>query len=161
MVGQTCHALFAGRETPCTGCPLAAAGYKLLDPGRYQVMNNDFSSQIAAFKDESFRTKLAADWDAPNTDSKRGSTLPPPRQTQVFVDKSKSNPGAEGKSVGEIAKAKGVHPATVMADLVVADHDPAPVPGRQRGGGATRASGYATSGGLLPITNLRPCGALQ
>ena len=29
---------------------LAAAGYKLHDPGRYQVMNNDFSSQIAAFK---------------------------------------------------------------------------------------------------------------
>src|SRR3954463_4013600 len=29
---------------------LAAAGYKLLDPGRYQVMNNDFSSQISAFK---------------------------------------------------------------------------------------------------------------
>ena len=29
---------------------LAAAGYKLVDPGRYQVMNNDFSSQIAAFK---------------------------------------------------------------------------------------------------------------
>lgn len=30
--------------------PLAQAGYKLIDPGRYQVMNNDFSSQIAAFK---------------------------------------------------------------------------------------------------------------
>ena len=29
---------------------LAKAGYKLFDPGRYQVMNNDFSSQIAAFK---------------------------------------------------------------------------------------------------------------
>src|SRR5437870_11535268 len=29
---------------------LAAAGYRLVDPGRYQVMNNDFSSQIAAFK---------------------------------------------------------------------------------------------------------------
>src|SRR6185369_12363878 len=29
---------------------LAAAGYKLTDPGRYQQMNNDFSSQIAAFK---------------------------------------------------------------------------------------------------------------
>ena len=26
------------------------AGYKLIDPGRYQQMNNDFSSQIAAFK---------------------------------------------------------------------------------------------------------------
>src|SRR5512140_3845114 len=29
---------------------LAAAGYKLVDPGRYQVMNNDFTSQISAFK---------------------------------------------------------------------------------------------------------------
>jgi branched-chain amino acid transport system substrate-binding protein len=29
---------------------LAAAGYKLLDPGRYQVMNNDFTAQISAFK---------------------------------------------------------------------------------------------------------------
>jgi branched-chain amino acid transport system substrate-binding protein len=29
---------------------LAKAGYKLVDPGRYQQMNNDFSSQIAAFK---------------------------------------------------------------------------------------------------------------
>ncbi|MGB8818767.1 MAG: ABC transporter substrate-binding protein [Rhizobiaceae bacterium] len=31
--------------------PLAAAGYSLVDPGRYQVMNSDFSSQIAAFKE--------------------------------------------------------------------------------------------------------------
>ena len=30
--------------------PLAAAGYELTDPGRYQPLNNDFSSQIAAFK---------------------------------------------------------------------------------------------------------------
>jgi branched-chain amino acid transport system substrate-binding protein len=29
---------------------LAKAGYKLHDPGRYQVMNNDFTSQISAFK---------------------------------------------------------------------------------------------------------------
>ena len=37
---------------PKLGLPpaLSAAGYKLIDPGRYQVMNNDFSSQIAAFK---------------------------------------------------------------------------------------------------------------
>ncbi|MFO1033276.1 MAG: ABC transporter substrate-binding protein [Hyphomicrobiales bacterium] len=31
--------------------PLAKAGYKLVDPGRYQNLNNDFSSQIAAFKE--------------------------------------------------------------------------------------------------------------
>jgi branched-chain amino acid transport system substrate-binding protein len=37
---------------PKHGLPpaLAAAGYKLHDPGRYQVMNNDFTSQISAFK---------------------------------------------------------------------------------------------------------------
>ena len=29
---------------------LATAGYKLTDPGRYQLMNNDFTSQISAFK---------------------------------------------------------------------------------------------------------------
>lgn len=29
---------------------LAAAVYKLIDPGRYQVMNNDFTSQITQFK---------------------------------------------------------------------------------------------------------------
>jgi hypothetical protein len=52
--------------------------------------------RVAAFGDASLRTKLAADWDAPNTDAKRGSTLPPPRQTQVFVDKSPSSPAAEG-----------------------------------------------------------------
>jgi branched-chain amino acid transport system substrate-binding protein len=31
--------------------PLAAAGFSLVDPGRYQVMNNDFTAQITAFKE--------------------------------------------------------------------------------------------------------------
>ncbi|MGH7894666.1 MAG: amidohydrolase family protein, partial [Candidatus Binatia bacterium] len=44
-----------------------------------------------------------------------------PRQTQVFVDKSKSHPAAEGRSLGELAKAKGVHPVEVMCELVVGD----------------------------------------
>jgi branched-chain amino acid transport system substrate-binding protein len=37
---------------PERGLPpaLAKAGYKLTDPGRYQLMNNDFTSQISAFK---------------------------------------------------------------------------------------------------------------
>src|SRR6195952_3675883 len=37
---------------PQRGLPpaLAQAGYKLHDPGRYQVMNNDFTAQISAFK---------------------------------------------------------------------------------------------------------------
>jgi branched-chain amino acid transport system substrate-binding protein len=38
---------------PQRGLPpaLAQAGYRLLDPGRYQVMNNDFTSQITRFKE--------------------------------------------------------------------------------------------------------------
>ncbi len=37
---------------PVHGVPPAykKAGYKLIDPGRYQPMNNDFTSQISAFK---------------------------------------------------------------------------------------------------------------
>jgi branched-chain amino acid transport system substrate-binding protein len=31
--------------------PLAAAGYNLVDPGRYQPLSDDFSNQIAAFKE--------------------------------------------------------------------------------------------------------------
>ncbi len=31
--------------------PLAAAGYKLVDPGRYQPLSEDFSAQISAFKE--------------------------------------------------------------------------------------------------------------
>jgi branched-chain amino acid transport system substrate-binding protein len=38
---------------PQRGLPpaLAQAGYRLIDPGRYQVMNNDFTSQISRFKE--------------------------------------------------------------------------------------------------------------
>ena len=37
---------------PKLGLPpaLSTAGYKLVDPGRYQLFNNDFSSQISAYK---------------------------------------------------------------------------------------------------------------
>ena len=31
--------------------PLAAAGYTLVDPGRYQLLSDDFSAQISAYKD--------------------------------------------------------------------------------------------------------------
>jgi branched-chain amino acid transport system substrate-binding protein len=38
---------------PQRGLPpaLAQGGYRLIDPGRYQVMNNDFTSQITRFKE--------------------------------------------------------------------------------------------------------------
>lgn len=78
--------------------------------------------RLASFKDAAFRAKMAQTWDAPNTDAKNGSTLPPPKTSQVFVDKCKSNPAAEGKTLAELAKAKGGHPVDVMCELVVADN---------------------------------------
>ncbi len=44
---------------PQRGLPpaLTKAGYKLLDPGRYQVMNNDFTSQISQFKQAGAETR--------------------------------------------------------------------------------------------------------
>ena len=46
---------------PQRGLPpaLTKAGYKLIDPGRYQVMNNDFTSQISAFKARAPRSSSA------------------------------------------------------------------------------------------------------
>src|SRR6185295_14386076 len=58
---------FFGRKgDPKIGLPpaLAKAGYKLHDPGRYQLMNSDFTSQISAFK-------------AAGTDIVTGNMIPP------------------------------------------------------------------------------------
>ena len=41
--------------------------------------------------------------------------------TALFVDRSASDPGAEGKSLAQLAKERGVHPADVMCELAVAD----------------------------------------
>jgi N-acyl-D-aspartate/D-glutamate deacylase len=41
--------------------------------------------------------------------------------TAVFVDRSPSDPGAEGQSLADLARARGVHPADVMCELAVAD----------------------------------------
>jgi N-acyl-D-aspartate/D-glutamate deacylase len=44
-----------------------------------------------------------------------------PAMTAVFVDRSKSDPGAEGKSLAQLAKERGVHPADIMCELAAAD----------------------------------------
>src|SRR5262249_45462101 len=50
--------------------------------------------RVARFRDPAFREKLRAALDHPNTDSKLGSTLPPPAPARVFVDRSTADPGA-------------------------------------------------------------------
>jgi len=78
--------------------------------------------RLARLRDPGLREKLRWGIDNPNTDSSKGSTLPMPAMTAVFVDRSAADPGAEGKSLAQLAKERGVHPADVMSDLAAADH---------------------------------------
>jgi N-acyl-D-aspartate/D-glutamate deacylase len=80
---------------------------------------NDLSveERLARLRDPSLREKLRHGIDHPNTDPKQGSTLPMPAMATLFVDKSATDPGAVGKSVAQLAKERGVHPADVLAEL--------------------------------------------
>jgi N-acyl-D-aspartate/D-glutamate deacylase len=77
--------------------------------------------RLARFRDPALRAKLRDGIDHPNTDASKGSTLPMPAMTAVFVDSSRSDPGAEGKSLAQLAKERGVHPADIMCELAAAD----------------------------------------
>jgi len=77
--------------------------------------------RLARFRDPALRAKLRDGIDHPNTDASKGSTLPMPAMTAVFVDRSRSDPGAEGKSLAQLAKERGVHPADIMCELAAAD----------------------------------------
>jgi N-acyl-D-amino-acid deacylase len=77
--------------------------------------------RLSRMRDAGFREKLRDALDHPNTDSKLGSTLPPPAMSRVFVDRCNADHGAVGKSIAEIAAERGVHPADVMCELAVGD----------------------------------------
>jgi N-acyl-D-amino-acid deacylase len=77
--------------------------------------------RLARLGDPKRREELRWGIDHPNTDSNKGSTLPMPAMTAVFVDRCAADPGAEGKSLAQLAKERRVHPADVMCDLAVAD----------------------------------------
>ena len=79
------------------------------------------AERLARLRDPAWREQLRWGIDNPNKDSSKGSTLPMPAMTAVFVDRSPSDPQAEGKSLAQLASARGVHPADVMCDLSVAD----------------------------------------
>ena len=79
------------------------------------------AERLAAMKDPAKRAELRWGLDNPNKDPEKGSTLPPPAMAALFVDSSRSNPGAEGKSVAQLARERGVHPADVICELAVAD----------------------------------------
>jgi len=79
------------------------------------------AERLAKMRDPQFREKLRWGLDNPNTDGSKGSTLPPPPLPTVFVDVSRSDPGAVGKSLAQLAKERRVHAADIMCELAVAD----------------------------------------
>ena len=79
------------------------------------------ADRLVRLRDPAWREKLRWGIDNPNKDSSKGSTLPMPAMTAVFVDRSPSAPDAEGKSLAQLAGERGTHPADVMCDLSVAD----------------------------------------
>jgi len=79
------------------------------------------AERLARLRDPAFRENLRTGLDHPNTDSKQGSTLPPPAMSRVFVDRCRTDPGAVGKSIVKLAEERRVHPADVMCELAAAD----------------------------------------
>lgn len=79
------------------------------------------AERLAAMRDPARRPELRWGLDHPNRDPAQGSTLPPPAMSALFVDRSPSDPRAEGRSVAELAADRRVHPADVICDLVLAD----------------------------------------
>jgi N-acyl-D-aspartate/D-glutamate deacylase len=80
-----------------------------------------FDERLGKMRDPQFREQLRWGLDNPNTDGSKGSTLPPPPLPTVFVDVSRSDPGAVGKSLAQLAKERRVHAADIMCELAVAD----------------------------------------
>jgi N-acyl-D-amino-acid deacylase len=80
-----------------------------------------FDERLQAMRDPANREQLRWALDHPNTDGAQGSTLPPPPLETVFVDCCAADPSAEGESVAELARERGVHPADIICDLAVAD----------------------------------------
>lgn len=79
------------------------------------------AERLARLRDPRRRPSLRDAFDHPNTDGGQGSTLPPPPPATVFVDASRGDPAAAGRSLVQLAAERRRHPADVMADLAVAD----------------------------------------
>jgi N-acyl-D-amino-acid deacylase len=79
--------------------------------------------RLARMRDPAWRARLRDGLDQPNTDPAKGSTLPPPAMSRVFVDRSARHAALVGKSIADVAAARGVHPADALCDLVADEPD--------------------------------------
>ena len=77
--------------------------------------------RLARLTDPARRAALREALEHPNTDGRKGATLPPPPLDCLIVQHSPGAPETEGRSVAAIARETNRHPADVIADLSAGD----------------------------------------
>ena len=77
--------------------------------------------RLERLADPGRRAALRDALDHPNTDGRKGATLPAPPLDCIIVQRSPSAPEADGRSVAAIARETRRHPADVIADLTAGD----------------------------------------
>jgi len=100
------------------GTPLYAGVFPWND-----LMALSHEDKLARLHDPAYRDLMRPAVDAPNRDPKAGSTLPPPHWDVTFVDEvtRPENERFLRRTIAEIAKELGKHPADAMLDLALSE----------------------------------------
>ena len=90
-----------------------------------ELMALDWEQRRERLADEQWRVRLRTAIDHPNTDPAQGSTLPPPIWDVLAIEETAAAAFASlvGRTIGDVAAERGMHPADVMFDIALADPD--------------------------------------
>ncbi len=90
-------------------------------PGWDRMLKLDARARLAALRDPAVRDELRVAVEHYNRDPSQGTTVPPPLWAAVFVDEvvRPEHQPMQGRSIAELADARGVAPADVLLDLAL------------------------------------------
>jgi N-acyl-D-aspartate/D-glutamate deacylase len=92
-------------------------------PAWEHMLKLPHAERILSLNDPAVRAELRDAVEHYNRDPARGTTRPPPLWDAVFVDRviKPEHESLQGRSVGEIARERGIAPADAMLDLALAE----------------------------------------
>jgi N-acyl-D-aspartate/D-glutamate deacylase len=92
-------------------------------PAWDRMLKLDHDARLAALTDPAVRDELREAVEHYNRDASKGTTVPPPLWTAVFVDEVflPEHQPVQGRSIAELAAERGVAPADVLIDLALAE----------------------------------------
>jgi N-acyl-D-amino-acid deacylase len=92
-------------------------------PAWDRMLKLDHQARLAALNNPAVRDDLRDAVEHYNRDPSQGTTVPPPLWTAVFVDEvvSPTHQLVQGRSIAELAAARGAAPADVLLDLALAE----------------------------------------